>query len=91
MSSREASFEVINERGLHARAAGRLVELASSFPCEIQVAYAGQAANAKSVMGVLLLCGAKGAVLKFTAKGEGAEAALEKIGSLIAGRFGEEE
>lgn len=82
-------FEVINELGLHARAATKLVQLASRFPCDIEIAREDQRANAKSVMGVLLLCGSKGTVLRVTARGERAEEAVRAIGELVARRFGE--
>lgn len=85
------TFEIINRLGLHARAASRLVHLASSFPCEIVLSKQGQEANAKSVMGVLLLCGAKGTKIHVEAHGERAGEAVTRIGELIADRFGEEE
>ena len=85
------TFEIINRLGLHARAASRLVQIASSFPCEVIASREGQEANAKSVMGVLLLCGAKGAQLTVEAKGEDAAGAVEAIGTLIANRFDEED
>ena len=65
----EASFEIVNNLGLHARAATKLVQLASRFACEIRISRDGQKANAKSVMGVLLLCGAKGTVVQISARG----------------------
>ena len=83
------TFEVRNRLGLHARAATKLVELASKFPCEVTIGRDGQVANAKSVMGVLLLCGSKGTRLVVEAKGERAEEAVQRIGELIDGRFGE--
>ena len=89
MSSSRGTFEVRNKLGLHARAATKLVQLASKFPCEILVSRAGQAANAKSVMGVLLLCGAKGTFVEVTARGPSSEEAVQAIGSLIASKFGE--
>ena len=91
MQEAQASFEIVNELGLHARAATKLVQLAARYPCEIEIHRDGQRANAKSVMGVLLLCGAKGAVLDVTARGERAEDAVNAIGILIADRFGEAE
>lgn len=85
-------FTIVNVRGLHARAATKLVQLAGRFPCEVVVAGPdGQAANAKSVMGVLLLCGSQGTVLEVTAHGEHAEEAVRAIGRLVAERFGEPE
>ena len=67
MSVVRGTFEVKNKLGLHARAATKLVQLASRFPCEIVISRAGQTANAKSVMGVLLLCGSKGTKLALEA------------------------
>lgn len=86
-----ASFLIINELGLHARAATKLVQLASKFPCEVEIIREDQRANAKSVMGVLLLCGSKGTRLEVSASGEGAREAVVAIGELIASRFGEAE
>jgi phosphocarrier protein HPr len=90
-STATGRFEVVNALGLHARAATKLVQLAARFPCEIEVAREGQKANAKSVMGVLLLCGSKGTFLDVIATGERAEEAVAAIGKLIADRFGESE
>lgn len=87
----EGTFEVVNRLGLHARAASRLVQLASKFPCEIVLRREEQEANAKSVMGVLLLCGSKGTKLTVVASGERASEAVDSIGELIKDRFGEEE
>lgn len=91
MTQARGTFEVRNKLGLHARAATKLVQLASRFPCEIVISRAGQAANAKSVMGVLLLCGSKGSKLELEAIGAEAEDAIAQIGALIQGRFGEDE
>lgn len=83
------SFEIVNELGLHARAATKLVQLASRFRCEVDLEKDGQRCNAKSVMGVLLLCGSKGTSVVVHATGEDARAAVEAIGALIADGFGE--
>lgn len=87
----EGTFEVVNKLGLHARAASRLVQLASKFPCDIVLRREQQEANAKSVMGVLLLCGSKGTKLTVVASGDRASEAVDSIGELIKDRFGEEE
>jgi phosphocarrier protein HPr len=89
MALARGNFVVRNRLGLHARAAAKLVELASRFPCDIVVSRDGQSANAKSVMGVLLLCGAKGTKLEVEVRGEQAELALDEIGKLIDAGFGE--
>ncbi len=85
-------FEIVNARGLHARAATKLVQLASSFGCEVLISGPdAEDVNAKSVMGVLLICGAKGTVVQVRASGQGARDAVDEIGKLIAARFGEAE
>lgn len=84
-----ARFEIVNELGLHARAATKLVQVAARFPCEVTLSHGGQTANAKSVMGVLLLCGSRGTVVEVTAQGPQARECVEAIGKLIADRFGE--
>jgi phosphocarrier protein HPr len=89
MNESVARFKIVNQLGLHARAATKLVQLASKYPCEVEVAREDQSANGKSVMGVLLLCGSKGTVIEVRAKGERAEECVEAIGQLIADRFGE--
>ena len=81
----------MNRLGLHARAASRLVQTAAGYPCDVTVRREEQVANAKSVMGVLLLCGAKGAKVTVCADGEKAQEAVDALGQLIADRFGEED
>jgi phosphocarrier protein HPr len=84
------TFEIVNELGLHARAATKLVQLASRYASEVELEKDGQRANAKSVMGVLLLCGSKGTRVTVHATGDDAQAAVTAIGELIARRFGED-
>jgi phosphocarrier protein HPr len=89
MSESTARFKIVNQLGLHARAATKLVQLASKYPCDVELARQDQTANGKSVMGVLLLCGSKGTVIEVRAKGDRADECVEAIGQLIADRFGE--
>ena len=92
MTKAVGSFEILNARGLHARAATKLVKTASSYPCEVLVSSPdAEPVNAKSVMGVLLLCGAKGTVIEVVAEGERADEAVAAIGQLVQARFGEDE
>ena len=86
----EGVFEIINERGLHARAAAALTRLAQGFPCDVTLWRDDQPANGKSIMGLLLLCGARGMRVRVEAQGDRAEEAVTAIGQLIASRFGEE-
>ena len=89
-SSAEATFTIVNELGLHARAAAKLVRIAGAFRSRVEVGKDGQSADAKSIMGVLLLCGEKGAQVTVRAWGADAPEAVGAIGTLIADRFGEE-
>ena len=83
------TFEIVNRLGMHARAATKLVQTASRFRSQVQIEKDGHVANAKSVMGVLLLCGHQGSKITVLAEGEDAADAVEAIGALIADRFGE--
>jgi phosphocarrier protein len=85
----EASLHIVNELGLHARAATKLVHLASRFRADIELEKDGQVVNAKSVMGVLLLCGAMGTTIRARARGPDAADALGALAALVAARFGE--
>lgn len=89
MATARESFEIVNKLGMHARAATKLVQMASRYRCEVHIEKDGHTANAKSVMGVLLLCGHQGSRVTVTAEGEDAEEAVAAIGRLIADRFGE--
>lgn len=89
MSDASGLFTIVNQLGLHARAATKLVQLASKYPCDVEISRDDQVANGKSVMGVLLLCGSMGTVVKVDARGERADECVEAIGALIANRFGE--
>lgn len=84
-----ATVEVPNRLGLHARAAAKLVETANRYEAEIEVSKDGQIADAKSIMGVLLLCGQRGARLTIRAIGADAEIALEALCDLVTSGFGE--
>lgn len=84
------TFEIVNQLGLHARAATKLVQLASRHRADVELELEGQRANAKSVMGVLLLACGMGARLTVRATGDDAAEAVRAIGELIASRFGEE-
>ena len=84
-------FELVNKLGLHARAAAKLVNEASRFGAEITIYRDGRSANAKSIMGVMMLAASCGAAIEIEAEGDDAEAALDALGELIAGRFGEPE
>lgn len=91
MSDERAERTVLiqNERGLHARAATQLVQLAAKFPCEFAIAKDGNEVNGKSIMGVLMLVASKGTTLVLRAKGERAAEAVAAIAALVDDKFGE--
>jgi phosphocarrier protein len=82
---------IVNKLGLHARAASHLVKTASDFKCRITVEKAGASANAKSIMGLMLLAAAKGHTVTVSADGEDEAAALAAIEALIRNRFHEDQ
>lgn len=85
----EKTMLIQNELGLHARAATKLVQTASKFPCEITVTKDGHEVNGKSIMGVLMLVASKGTTVTIKAKGDKAAEAVAAIGALIDDKFGE--
>ena len=85
----ERKIMIQNELGLHARAATKLVQLATKFPCEITIAKDGHEVNGKSIMGVLMLVASKGTTVTLKAKGDKAAEAIEAIAKLIDDKFGE--
>ncbi len=82
---------IINRLGLHARAAAKLVTLASQFESEIHLARGAQRVNAKSIMGVMMLAAAQGARLELSTEGADADDAMTRIEQLVQDRFGESE
>jgi phosphocarrier protein HPr len=87
----EQSFTIINNLGLHARAAAKFVTTASQFNADIQVSRNGRSVNGKSIMGVMMLAAAKGTEIQVSAEGDDAELALQAIDTLINTYFGEGE
>ena len=79
----------MNSRGLHARAAAKLARLAERFESQVFAAKDDESVNAKSIMGLLLLCGHPGAELRIIADGPDAEEAVDAIGKLVSSGFGE--
>lgn len=82
-------IEIINKLGLHARAAAKLVSLASKFTSEVQLQKNNQEVNAKSIMGVMMLAASQGTRLELFVSGEDEQEALDAIIELINDRFGE--
>jgi len=90
LEQKSAEVEIVNDLGLHARAAATFVKVASKFNCDIKVERDGLQANGKSIMGVMMLAAPKGSIIKIYACGENSEEALNALKSLIQNKFGEE-
>jgi len=89
----QRTLVIRNRLGLHARAAARLVKLASGFQSEILLARseAGhRTVNAKSIFGVLLLAATQGTMIEVIAEGTDEDKAMESLCKLIEEKFGEE-
>ena len=85
------TVEIINKRGLHARASAKFVKLAADYDAEVTVSREGQSVDARSIMGLMMLGAGPGSVLELSAEGGEAEAALDALSELIAARFEEDE
>ncbi len=84
-------IKIINRLGLHARAAAKLVTLASEFESDIQLARGGRQVNAKSIMGVMMLAAGKGTSLELIATGADEQDAMARLEKLVQDKFGEGE
>jgi phosphocarrier protein len=86
----EVTVTIINELGLHARAATQFVQLANKFEAEVIVEKDDQEVNGKSIMGVLMLVASKGSEITIRGTGSDAEEAVKALVELVENRFGEE-
>ena len=85
------TMTIVNKLGLHARAAAKLIDLASGFESRIRMYRDGREADAKSIMQVMMLAASKGTDLEVAAQGPDAADAVAAIERLVAGRFDESE
>jgi phosphocarrier protein len=87
MTSR--SITIVNELGMHARAAAKFVHLASRFEARIRVARHGREIDGKSIMGILLLAASRGSIVTISADGADEQDAVHELGDLVESGFGE--
>ena len=88
--SASRTVEIVNQRGLHARASAKFVKMAAAFDAEVTVTKDGATVDARSIMGLMMLAAGPGAEIEIAAEGPDAEAALEALSQLVADRFDEE-
>jgi phosphocarrier protein len=82
---------IVNQRGLHARAAARFVQTVEKVDAQVTVSRAGETVGGTSIMGILMLAAGPGSSIHVAARGPEAAAAIEAIAQLCADRFGEGE
>lgn len=88
MNSRE--LEIVNIKGLHARASAKLSELVEQFDASATVSKDGLSTGGDSIMGLLMLAASKGSKIEVSTAGNEAEALMEAIAALVANKFDEE-
>ena len=84
------SFEIINKRGLHARASARFVQTVEGFDAVVRVSRGGSTVGGTSIMGLMMLAASTGCSIDVEAEGPEAGEVLDALETLIADRFGEE-
>ena len=88
MTSRHVT--VVNQLGVHARAAAKFVHLAARYRAHVRVAFDSRQMDGKSIMGILLLAAARGSTLEISADGADEHDAIEALVALVQSGFGEE-
>jgi len=81
---------VVNQLGMHARAAAKFVHLATKFQAHVRVARDRREMDGKSIMGILLLAAARGTIITISADGSDEGEALAALAALVASGFGED-
>ena len=82
-------FEIVNEKGLHARAAAKFVEVVEGFDAQVEVSRGPESASGDSIMGLLMLAAARGSTIDIEIVGADAAPLSEALAALVADRFGE--
>ena len=90
MSISSHEFKIINDKGLHARASARFVEVVEKFESEVIVEKDGLESSGSSIMGLLMLAASKGTKIKVTSNGKDSEELNSALDSLINSKFGED-
>ena len=84
-------IEIVNKKGLHARASAKFVQCAEQFDAVITVSRGSESVGGTSIMGLMMLAAGPGISITIAATGKEAEAAVDALCALIASRFGEED
>jgi phosphocarrier protein HPr len=84
-------MQIVNRKGLHARATAKFVQCVERFESKIKVTRCGETVGGDSIMGILMLGAGLGSSISVAALGSDAEAALNALAALVSSRFGEDE
>jgi phosphocarrier protein len=87
--SAERVLKIVNEKGLHARASAKFVEVVEGFDAEAEVEKDGMSVNGDSIMGLLMLGASRGTQITVRTTGAQADALMDALAALVADRFGE--
>jgi phosphocarrier protein len=85
------TVEIVNKRGLHARASAKFVKMAAAYDAEVRVSKDGQVVDARSIMGLMMLAAGPGSEIAIEAEGDQADQVVEALSILVAARFDEDE
>ena len=83
--------QIVNKKGLHARASAKFVQTAERFDAQITVTRHGETVGGTSIMGLMMLAASPGTTIRIVCSGKDAAAAMDALAGLVADRFGEEE
>jgi phosphocarrier protein HPr len=83
------SLLIINEKGLHARASAKFVEVVESHDARAQVTRDGMTVSGDSIMGLLMLAASRGTTIEVTTSGTEAAVLADALDALVADKFGE--
>ena len=84
------TIEILNARGLHARAAAKFVKCVEQFEAEVTVSRGGNEVSGDSIMGLMMLAAAKGTTIDVCCSGPEASAVYDALEALISAKFEEE-
>ena len=84
-------LEIVNEKGLHARAAARFVEVVEEFDAEATVAKDGMECAGDSIMGLLMLAASRGTTIEVNTSGAQADDLMAALAALVSAGFGEDQ
>jgi len=87
--STEQVLKIVNEKGLHARASAKFVEVVEKFDADAEVEKDGMSVSGDSIMGLLMLAASRGTEIRVNTTGDQARALMEALKALIDDRFGE--